>query len=219
MAITTEVEIGRHGLPGILAEPGGARGLVIFAHGSGSGRQSPRNIEVAAQLQQMGISTLLFDLLSEEESADRRNVFDIPLLADRLVEAIEWVRSAPRAAKQSIGLFGASTGAAAALVAAALVPEEVSAVVSRGGRPDMAEAALAQVKAPTLLIVGGADPDVLTLNEGALNRLHCTKRLAIVPGAGHLFAEPGTMAQVIRLAGAWFETYLKETRHADRAIR
>ncbi|WP_346432545.1 MULTISPECIES: alpha/beta family hydrolase [unclassified Roseitalea] len=200
--------MGTHELGGFLAVPEGATGLVIFAHGSGSSRFSPRNRQVAEGLQARGFATLLFDLLSEAEARDRQNVFDIALLAARMGEAIDWTRGDDRLAALPIGLFGASTGAAAALVAAAHSPGHVDAVVSRGGRPDMAQAALALVRAPTLLIVGGNDSGVIALNESAYAELTCEKQLSIVAGATHLFEEPGTLDQVIDLAGNWFATHL-----------
>ena len=164
-----------------------AQGIVVFAHGSGSSRLSPRNTHVSRALNEAGLATLLFDLLLPEEAEDRRNVFDIPLLASRLEEALDWIRGEEALARLAVGLFGASTGAAAALTAAARRPDQVLAVVSRGGRPDLAAGALARVKAPTLLIVGGRDEVVIELNETALAELKCEKRLDIVPGATHLF--------------------------------
>ena len=202
------VRIGRHGLDGVLTIPDRAKGLVIFAHGSGSSRSSPRNAHVAEALNGRGLATLLFDLLSEPEAADRRNVFDIALLGARVAEAVAWVRKNRETSSFGVGLFGASTGAAAALVAAAKTPGDVAAVVSRGGRPDLAGEVLPFVQAPTLLIVGGADPEVLDLNEDALAQLTCEKRLEIVPGATHLFEEPGSLDQVVDLAGVWFERHL-----------
>ncbi len=202
------VRIGALGLPGELAAPPGGQGVVAFAHGSGSGRLSPRNRKVAAVLQQHGLGTLLFDLLTPDEAEDRRLVFDIALLADRLVGAIDWLCARPSLAGQRIGLFGASTGAAAALVAAAARPAEVAAVVSRGGRPDLASAVLGAVRAPTLLIVGGDDTEVLALNREALRDLRGEKRLTVVPGATHLFEEPGTLDAVARLAADWFALHL-----------
>lgn len=188
--------------------PAGCRSVVVFAHGSGSSRLSPRNNAVARDLRDAGLGTFLFDLLSEAEAADRSNVFDIPLLADRLSLATSWLRDKEGLAVWRFGYFGASTGAAAALAAAARVDAEVGAVVSRGGRPDLAMASLATVVAPTLLIVGGADDVVLTLNREALARLRCEKALEIVPGAGHLFEEPGTFAVMTGLARDWFTRHL-----------
>lgn len=206
--VTVLAEGGRKALPGDLCLPEGAKGLVVFAHGSGSSRLSPRNRAVAEYLCRAGLATLLFDLLTEPEAGDRRNVFDIPLLAGRVVEAVGWARSQPALAGLRIGLFGASTGAAAALAAAAQLPGEVSAVVSRGGRPDLAGPALSQVTAPTLLIVGGADTPVIALNEAAYRDLSAPSELAIVPGAGHLFEQPGTLEEVMRLARDWFLAHL-----------
>jgi putative phosphoribosyl transferase len=195
-------------LPGALAMTASAVGLVLFAHGSGSGRDSPRNRLVASELRREGFATLLFDLLSEREAEDRRHVFDIPLLADRLLAATRWAAADPLTRELPMGFFGASTGAAAALVAAAREPD-VRAVVSRGGRPDLADAALAEVSAPTLLIVGGEDSQVLELNRKALAALRCHKELAVIPGATHLFEEPGTLEEAARLATKWFLHYLQ----------
>jgi putative phosphoribosyl transferase len=203
-----EIEILPRRLPGLLALPKAAKGIVVFAHGSGSSRFSPRNTYVARALNEAGLATLLFDLLLPEEAEDRRNVFDIPLLANRVEETLDWIRGEKALARLAVGLFGASTGAAAALRASAHRPEEVLAVVSRGGRPDLAAGALADVKAPTLLIVGGRDEVVIDLNEAALAELACEKRLEIVPGATHLFEEPGTLEKVIKLATAWFVRHL-----------
>ncbi len=207
-----DVRIPPHNLPGVLRVPAHVFSLVIFAHGSGSSRLSPRNVMVSEALNRSGIATLLFDLLRpDEENADNRaKVFAIPLLADRLVQAIRWSQRNPVISGLPIGLFGASTGAAAALVAAAQI-EEVGAVVSRGGRPDLAADALLAVQAPTLLIVGGEDHGVIELNEQAYAQLGGTKNLVLVPGATHLFAEPGTLEQVIALARSWFETHLRRT--------
>ncbi len=194
-------------LPGRLALPAAARGLVLFAHGSGSSRFSPRNQHVASVLHESWIGTLLFDLLTEQEAADRVNVFDLGLLGARLAAAIAFVRSQEQTAPLPLGLFGASTGAAAALVAAAHDPD-VAAVVSRGGRPDMAGASLARVHCPTLLIVGGHDAEVLALNRLALEHLGGEKQLAVIPGATHLFEEPGTLDEAARLAAEWFARHL-----------
>jgi pimeloyl-ACP methyl ester carboxylesterase len=197
-----------HNGEGLLGLPATtARGIVLFAHGSGSSRLSPRNTFVAEALQRAGIATLLFDLLTEHEAASRANVFDIPLLADRLDQAATWIGTTAAARGLSLGFFGASTGAAAALVAAA-AREDIRAIVSRGGRPDLAEDALENVTAPTLLIVGGHDPQVLALNRSAYRRLHCERRLEVVPGATHLFEEPGTLESVVALARAWFLQHL-----------
>jgi len=201
--------IGRHGLPADIAQPPNAQGVVIFARGSGSGRLSPRNLQVARRLNSIGFATILFDLLSEEEAAERGNVFDIDLLSSRVSEAIEYARRSEELRNLPIGLFGASTGSAAALLAAARSGQAVAAIVSRGGRPDLAADELAQVQAPTLLIVGGDDEPVLGLNRNALYRMRCIKRLEIVAGATHLFEEPGALEKVIELAGAWFAAYLR----------
>jgi putative phosphoribosyl transferase len=203
-----EVLIPPLGLAGTLRIPSEARALVVFAHGSGSSRLSPRNRKVAEGLNGHGLATLLFDLLTELEEADRANVFDIGLLAARLGGAIEWLRLEPVLARFPIGLFGSSTGAAAALVAAARHGGRIRAVVSRGGRPDLAGDALGQICTPTLLIVGGIDFGVIDLNEEALARLRGPKALEIVPGASHLFPEPGALDAVIDHAGQWFTRYL-----------
>lgn len=204
----TDVRIGPLGLPGELVVPPDAEALVLFVHGSGSSRLSPRNRWVAELLQQHRVATLLFDLLTDAEAVDRRKVFDIDLLSERVGEALDWVSRQAALDGLSIGLFGASTGAAAALVAAVARPGRVAAVVSRGGRPDLAAECLPQVQAPTLLIVGSEDLDVLELNRHALRALHCQKRLEVVPGATHLFDEPGTLESVAELAAAWFEHHL-----------
>ena len=195
-------------VPGDLRLAPGASGLVIFAHGSGSGRLSPRNVQVAAALTAAGLGTLLFDLLTDAEEGDRRNVFDIPLLAGRLVAATRWAQRAAELSALPVGYFGASTGAAAALGAAADLGDGIRAVVSRGGRPDLAAPRLAEVTAPTLLIVGGDDQVVVQLNEQALAELHCPKQLVVVPGATHLFEERGALEEVARLAGRWFTAHL-----------
>ena len=204
-----DIRISPLGLAGILQVPKQAFALVAFAHGSGSSHLSPRNSLVANALNDCGIATLLFDLLTPGEEANRANVFNIPLLAERLVGAVSWADGRELVANLPLGLFGASTGAAAALVAAAQLPRRVGAVVSRGGRPDLAGGALSSVSAPTLLIVGGADVGVIELNEAALSRLHGPKKLEIVPGASHLFPEPGALEAVIGHATAWFGHYLK----------
>lgn len=196
------------GLGGTLHIPTATAALVVFAHGSGSSRLSPRNRAVAGALNARRMATLLFDLLTPAEEANRANVFDIRLLAERLVDVIRWLEAEPSVGKLPLGLFGASTGAAAALVAAATIPERVGAVVSRGGRPDLAGDALGQVRAPTLLIVGGADVGVIELNEQALAQLRGPKALEIVPGASHLFPERGALEAVIELAARWFEQHL-----------
>jgi putative phosphoribosyl transferase len=210
------IAAGRASLDGDLTQPDDARGMVLFAHGSGSSRHSSRNRYVAQELRRSGLGTLLMDLLTaEEEAVDARTAhlrFDIGLLAERLRAATDWLRADPRTSRLAIGYFGASTGGGAALVAAAERPADVGAVVSRGGRPDLAGAALPRVQAPTLLIVGGRDEPVIAMNEEALARLRCEKRLEIVPGATHLFEEPGTLEHVARLAADWLG------RHLTRAV-
>jgi putative phosphoribosyl transferase len=193
--------------PGRLVVPTDARGLVVFAHGTGSSRTSPRNRFVAQRLEEAGLATLLFDLLSGEEALDRTNVFDIELLAVRLLVATRWARHHPACAGLDVGYFGASTGAGAALLAASEDPT-IAAVVSRGGRPDLAADRLTAVSAPTLLIVGGADPTVRAINENATRRLRCEHRLVIVPGATHLFEEPGALEAVADHAATWFTDHL-----------
>ena len=205
---TLDIRIPPIGLAGTLHVPRNAYGIVAFVHGSGSSRLSPRNQAVASALNERAIATLLFDLLTRDEEIDRANVFDIPLLAGRLVDAVSWLDAQPSLARLPLGLFGASTGAAAALAAAAKLPHRVGAVVSRGGRPDLARDVLDRVRAPTLLIVGGADLGVIELNEEALARLEGPKALDIIPGASHLFPEPGALEAVIDHAARWFEQYL-----------
>lgn len=206
------LRVGRVELAGDLEVPAAAAGVVLFAHGSGSSRHSPRNRQVAAALRRAGLATLLLDLLTaEEEELDRATAelrFDVAMLAERLVAAVDRLLAEAATAGLPVGAFGASTGAGAALVAAAERPEAVAAVVSRGGRPDLAGAALAGVRAPTLLVVGGRDPQVLDLNRAALARLPASSRLEVVPGATHLFEEPGALDQVARLAAAWFTRHL-----------
>ena len=204
-----QVAIPPLGLLGDLTVPPSPQGIVLFAHGSGSSRRSPRNTHVADQLNAGGFATLLFDLLTPDEADDRRNVFDIPLLADRVVEASIWITSEPDLEDLPLGIFGASTGAAAALVAAAELKDRVAAVVSRGGRPDLATDFLLQVPCPTLLIVGSLDHDVIKLNEGAFSALKCPAQLEIIPGAGHLFEEPGTLNLAVDHAANWFKTHLR----------
>jgi putative phosphoribosyl transferase len=199
-------------LPGILSIPEGAQGVVAFAHGGGSGRLSPRNQFVAARLQEAGLATLLFDLLEEEEGLTRTSVFDIELLASRLHGAAEWLSANVDTRRLTIGYFGANTGAAAALVAAARHPAMVGAVVSRGGRPDLARPYLPAVMAPTLLIVGANDDAALRFNREALRLLQCPKELTVVPGATHLFPEPGALERVARLARDWFCEHLVARR-------
>ena len=204
-----EVSVGPLKLPGLLTLPDGAQGVILFAHGSGSSHLSPRNTFVAEALNARKLGTLQFDLLTDAEATDQSNVFDIPLLGERVVQALHWLTSQEAAARHLVGLFGASTGAAAALVAAARLPDQVAAVVSRGGRPDLAADSLPSVQAPTLLIVGGRDDLVTGLNQRALKSLHCEKELTIVPGATHLFEEPGTLEQVVDAAGDWFVRHLQ----------
>lgn len=207
-ALGVEVPAGRVALEGDLTLPAGARGLVLFAHGSGSSRHSPRNRYVAQVLNDGSLATLLVDLLTEQEEVidtqTRHLRFDITLLAERLVDAVDWLQSHPDTRDLAIGCFGASTGAAAALWAAAERPAAVRAVVSRGGRPDLAAPVLSRVRASTLLIVGGADLPVLDLNRRALDMLQAEKRLEVVPGATHLFEEPGALERVADLARDWF---------------
>jgi len=204
-------------LEGALAIPRGATGIVVFAHGSGSSRHSPRNQFVARVIRESGNGMLLFDLLTAEEEIEdnvtRRLRFDIGLLASRLVEVTRWLGEQPAARDLGIGYFGSSTGAGAALVAAAEVGQRIDAVVSRGGRPDLAGDALARVQSPTLLIVGGHDELVIRLNEEALAELRCEKELKMVPGATHLFEEPGALETVARLAADWFHRHFQT--HSD----
>jgi putative phosphoribosyl transferase len=221
MAISTPqdevhaVRIEPEGLDGFVGLPARASGVVIFAHGSGSGRLSPRNQHVAAMLRQANFATLLLDLLRPEEERNRANVFDIQFLASRLVSATSWASRSEELGELPVGYFGASTGAGAALVAAAQLGADIRAVVSRGGRPDLAGDALKDVRAATLLVVGGADEPVIGLNRSALAQLQCEKDLVIVPGAGHLFEEPGTLDQVVGYARGWFERFLPWQRSAS----
>jgi putative phosphoribosyl transferase len=203
-------------LEGELIIPAGAQGVVAFAHGSGSSRQSPRNTFVARVLQAAGLGTLLFDLLTRAEDIDYETRFDIALLTRRLIAATQWLQQQPQTKTLAIGYFGASTGAAAALQAAAALGPQVSAVVSRGGRPDLAGSALVHVRAPTLLIVGGEDHGVIELNRQAYAQLQGEKEIVIVPGATHLFEEPGTLEEVARLAAQWFTQRL-HAKHGERA--
>ena len=205
---TRDVAVGPLRLPGTLGVPRAPTGIILFAHGSGSGRFSPRNNFVARAMREAGCATLLLGLLTEEEAKDRRNVFDIPLLAERLLMATAWAKQEPETAMLPVCYFGASTGAAAALVAAASGASPIAAIVSRGGRPDLAGSDLTGVRAPTLLIVGGEDPIVLDLNRAALAELLCEKHLVVVPGATHLFEEPGALEAVVDLASGWFVTHL-----------
>ena len=213
LARSIRIAAGSVVLAGDLVIPAGAPGVVLFAHGSGSSRRSPRNQFVARVIQAAGIGTLLFDLLSvAEEDADAIDGhlrFDIGLLARRLAAAARWTSQQPGTSGLGLGFFGASTGGAAALVAAAELGPLVQAIVSRGGRPDLADQALPRVTAPTLLIVGASDEPVVKLNQEACAQLRCTKRLTLVPGATHLFAEPGTLEQVAALTAGWFKQYLK----------
>ena len=208
--LDVEIPVDGIGLEGFLDVPPSATGVVLFAHGSGSSRHSPRNRMTAESLRSRGFATLLFDLLTPHESTDRRKVFDIQLLADRLLAATRWVRDRDDVGRLPCGYFGASTGAGAALRAAAAPDNDVAAVVSRGGRPDLAGASLPSVRCPTLLIVGGADVDVLELNRKAAALLRCPWHLAIVPGATHLFEEPGALAAVDRMAARWFQQHVAD---------
>ncbi len=214
---SVRVAAGAVTVEGNLVVPAGAAGVVLFAHGSGSSRRSPRNRAVARALQDRGLATLLIDLLTaEEEAIDLETAqlrFDIDLLAERLAGATDWLARRWDTRGLRIGYFGASTGAAAALVAAALRPREIGAVVSRGGRPDLAGDSLARVEAPTLLIIGGYDTEVIALNREAYARLPCKKKLEIVPRATHLFEEPGALEAVARLAGDWFLEHLVRPSH------
>jgi len=202
-------------LDGMLGIPASATGVVLFAHGSGSSRLSPRNNRVARVLREAGIATLLFDLLSEREAADRANVFAVDLLARRLRDATAWVRLHAATRDLPIAYFGASTGAAAALIAAA-ADRTIRAIVSRGGRPDLAKSILWKVKTPTLLIVGGDDSPVIRLNEEAYEQLSCERQMTIIPGATHLFEEPGTLEEVTRLAVEWFSQHFGKPRCVQR---
>lgn len=221
---SVRVDTGRVALLGDLTLPDSAQGVVLYAHGSGSGRHSPRNQFVAKRLAASGLASLLLDLLTEEEDQAERDTrhlrFNIALLADRLVATTEWLMSERRTASLPVGYFGASTGGGAALLAAARHPDRVAAVVSRGGRPDLAGDALPQVTAPTLLIVGGHDEQVIELNEWALTRLGSpVKQLVMVPGATHLFEEPGTLEEVARLAADWFSRYFALSQNSNKHIR
>ncbi|WP_203350357.1 dienelactone hydrolase family protein [Streptomyces sp. S-9] len=212
VSASVTVPSGAAALRGDLEVPAGARGVVLFAHGSGSSRLSPRNRAVAGVLRRAGFGTLLLDLLTateeDEDAATGRHRFDIGLLAGRLAHAVDWLEDRPDAVDLPVGLFGASTGAAAALVAATERPRRVSAVVSRGGRPDLAGDALGLVACPVLLVVGGADPEVLDLNRRAARRMSAPHRLDVVPGATHLFGEPGALERVAELAAGWFGEHL-----------
>ncbi len=215
---TEQIPSGQIMLEGELIVPVGASGVVLFAHGSGSSRHSRRNQFVARTIRDAGVGTLLFDLLTQAEEAvditTRHLRFDIGLLAERLIDATNWIKSEPGTRHLRVGYFGSSTGGGAALVAAAELGEEIGAVVSRGGRPDLAEDALPRVKSPTLLIVGGLDYPVIRMNEHAYRQLHGEKELKIVPGATHLFEEPGTLEKVARLAAEWFQRHLAVVKAA-----
>ncbi len=212
-----EVIAGDSILGGHLAIPEHPRGIVVFAHGSGSSRHSPRNRRVAQSLNSAGLGTLLFDLLTADEEVDRANVFDIELLAGRLVDATRWLVDVRDHPSRQMGYFGASTGAAAALWAASEMGTDISAVVSRGGRPDLAEPRLAQVKAPTLLIVGGNDPVVLEMNRSAQEELRCENRLDVISGASHLFEESGALDKVADLARDWFVSHFEPPLNTSRS--
>jgi len=217
--VSVSIPVNGARLQGNLNVPPGARGLVLFAHGSGSSRHSPRNRYVASVLREGGLATLLMDLLTPDEEAidlrTRELRFDIDLLAKRLVAATDWLRANPDTRDLKVDYFGASTGAGAALVAAARRPDAIGAVVSRGGRPDLASSALSAVRAPTLLIVGGDDLPVIEMNRQALSALRAEKELEIIPGATHLFEVPGTLEQVAHSARAWFERHLGQTAHQE----
>lgn len=213
------IQSGSIRLDGFLGIPARADGIVLFAHGSGSGRLSPRNQAVARHFHRAGLATLLFDLLMPIEADDRQKVFDIDLLAERLLLATQWLAGDSRTASLPLGYFGASTGAGAALQAAAKEPAHVQAVVSRGGRPELAAAHLPNVIAPTLLLVGGHDGFVIELNRSALGRLSCVNELVIIPGAGHLFEEPGTLEQAAERACQWFLRYLTPVLGKQEAKR
>jgi putative phosphoribosyl transferase len=208
-----KIPVGNVVVEGTLTLIPGAKGVVLFAHGSGSGRFSPRNQYVAKEFNKANIGTLLFDLLTKEEEEEdivrAEYRFNIALLAKRLIGVTEWLRNDPKTKKLSIGYFGASTGAAAALIAAAKFPNEIAAVVSRGGRPDLAGEYLPGVAAPTLLLVGGLDTEVIELNQEAMDQMTAEKKLIIVPGATHLFEEPGTLEHVAKLSTEWFLRYLR----------
>lgn len=215
MSLSSQVYIpaGAATIEGMLEIPDHALGLVLFAHGSGSSRHSPRNNYVAGVLRQAGIGTLLMDLLTQEEDRDYSRRFDIALLTQRVMDAARWVVSQDETSEMALALFGASTGAAAALEAAAILGAEARAVVSRGGRPDLASPeVLATVTAPTLLLVGGEDDSVIALNRQAYDQLRCEKKLLVIPGATHLFEEPGTLEEVARQAAAWFRQHFAPPR-------
>src|SRR5437899_1845125 len=216
-----QIQAGRAGLPGDLTIPEGAAGLLLFAHGSGSSRHSPRNQFVARTLNRAGVGTLLFDLLTPEEEAldiyTREHRFNVGLLAERLMHATKWAGQQKETRDLRIGYFGSSTGGAAALVAAAELPQDVGAVVSRGGRPDLAGDALPKVEVPTLLIVGGRDDIVIELNEQARDHMRCEVKMEIVPGATHLFEEPGALEKVAQLASDWFVNHIEPERRTSQS--
>ena len=214
-----QITTGKLTLEGILGLPAESYGVIVFAHGSGSGRFSPRNKFVARHLQQLNFATLLLDLLLPDEANNRRKVFDIELLADRLLLAKAWLEQEKHTKELRIGYFGASTGAGAALQAAAREPSNLNAIVSRGGRPDLAEPYLASVMAPTLLLVGGCDEPVIEMNQAAYKVLTCVKKMIVVPGATHLFEEPGTLEQVGAHASSWFLQHLtKRGRQSTKKV-
>jgi putative phosphoribosyl transferase len=216
-SMKVDIPAGRSMLKGDLTLVKKPKGLILFSHGSGSSRLSPRNRFVAGTLQQHGLSTLLFDLLTPGEDADYSKRFNIELLTDRLIATTEWIGVQPQVRNINIGYFGASTGAASALRGAALLGSDIiKAVVSRGGRPDLAMDVLSNVKSPTLLLVGGFDTQVIQLNEKAFDKLQCAKQLTIIPGASHLFEEPGKLDKVTDYAIAWFVKYLHQYQHANR---
>lgn len=212
---SVSIDAGPVPLPGDLVVPEGSRAVVVFAHGSGSSRSSPRNLAVAEALNRSGLATLLFDLLTPEESEDRARVFDIELLARRLETAARWARDRSGLGDLPLAFFGASTGAAAALVAAARLGDDVSSIVSRGGRPDLAGDFLGRVTAPTLLIVGAEDRDVLDLNRAAERHMRAETRIEVIPGAGHLFEEPGALERVAELAASWIGRNVGERVRAE----
>jgi dienelactone hydrolase len=204
-----DIKIGSLILPGILNLPRGAKSLIVFAHGSGSSRLSPRNNFVAEILQKNNFATLLFDLLTEKEDEIYENRFDIDLIAKRLIEATEWLLKNPETSALAIGYFGASTGSAAAIKAAIVLKKEIKAVVSRGGRVDLAEDVLEKLSTPILLIVGGSDEDVIELNQKSYEKIKSQKKIEIIPGASHLFEEPGALEKVADIAAKWFSEYLR----------
>ncbi|MBA4263971.1 MAG: hypothetical protein C0453_02720 [Comamonadaceae bacterium] len=214
LLVSEAVQIGATRLLGNLVIPAHAIGLVLFLHGSGSDRTSPRNMSVASALHQQHLATLLFELTTEEEARSSSTAFDLDLATQRTMQTLQWLNGHQEAGRYPLGLFGCSTGAAVALVAAARCPEQIKAVVSRGGRPDLADNWLPQVKAPTLLIVGGLDTEVLSLNRQVMRLMNAPKRLEVVPGAGHLFEEPGSLSSVAAYAGSWFQTHFNRERRS-----